>query len=251
VESQASVWSGTTLGYSVDVVGMMITVRGFEELVAEAAVVDVSGWGFGWLEGRATEERPPWGYARLMAERLAGAQAAMDVDTGGGEVLAEVPVFPPRMCATEGWAPNRERARRLLSPRGVQVVAASPEQLLPFADASFDLVTSRHPVVPRWTEIARVLTDGGTYLAQHVGPASAFELIESFLGPLPDHRAARHPVGGGRRRAGGRSAGRRPAEGTMPDGVPRHRRDRLHPAQVHLVGARLHFRTLPGHPGPA
>lgn len=27
---------------------------------------------------------------------------------------------------------------------------------LPFADAAFDLVTSRHPVVPRWTEIARV-----------------------------------------------------------------------------------------------
>jgi len=173
---------------------MMTVVRGFEELVAEASAVDVSGWGFGWLEGRATEERPPWGYARLMAQRLAGAQTALDIDTGGGEVLAEAPVFPPHLCATEGWPPNVQRARRVLSPRGGQVVAASPGRLLPFADAAFDLVTSRHPVVPGWAEIARVLADGGTYLAQHVGPASAFELIEYFLGPLPEHRAGRDPL---------------------------------------------------------
>jgi hypothetical protein len=38
-----------------------------------------------------------------------------------------------------------------------------------------------------------VLAPGGHYLAQHVGPASAFELIEFFLGPLPDARLARDP----------------------------------------------------------
>lgn len=32
-----------------------------EALIAEAAAADVHCWGFGWLEGRATEERPPWG----------------------------------------------------------------------------------------------------------------------------------------------------------------------------------------------
>jgi len=172
----------------------MVAVRGFEELVAEAAGADVSGWGFGWLDGRATEERPPWGYAHLMAQRLSAATAALDVDTGGGEVLAEAPSFPARMCATEGWPPNLRRARQLLSPRGVQVVLATPDRPLPFPDATFDLVTSRHPVAPNWAEIARVLTDGGTYLAQHVGPASAFELIECFLGPLPQHRTARDPA---------------------------------------------------------
>ena len=29
--------------------------------------------------------------------------------------------------------------------------------------------------------------------SQHVGPGSAFELIEHFLGPLPDNRQARDP----------------------------------------------------------
>lgn len=66
---------------------------------------------------------------------------------------------------------------------------------LPFADESFDLVTSRHPIAADWAEIARVLEPGGTYLAQHVGPRSVFELVEYFLGPQPDHgrRSARHP----------------------------------------------------------
>jgi len=64
---------------------------------------------------------------------------------------------------------------------------------LPLPDAGFELVTSRHPVRPDWHEIARVLTDDGTYLAQHVGPASAVELIEFFLGPQPREGLARDP----------------------------------------------------------
>ena len=55
--------------------------------MAEAESADVSGWGFGWLEGRATEERPSWGYARLLADRLGRVQSALDIDTGGGEVI--------------------------------------------------------------------------------------------------------------------------------------------------------------------
>jgi hypothetical protein len=54
-------------------------------------------------------------------------------------------------------------------------------------------VTSRHPVKPDWAEIARVLVDSGTYLAQHVGPGSAFELIEHFADLTPEQRLARDP----------------------------------------------------------
>lgn len=181
-------------------------MRAYDDLVAEAEAADVTGWGFGWLDGRASEERPPWGYARLLAAHLAepGVAAALDVDTGGGEVVAEAPVLPPRMVVTEGWAPNAARARELLGPRGVEVVEVATGAPLPFADASFDLVTARHPVVPPWTEIARVLRPGGRYLAQHVGPASAFELVEWFLGPLPRERRARDPEA---ERAGAEEAG--------------------------------------------
>ncbi|MCO5226144.1 MAG: class I SAM-dependent methyltransferase [Thermomicrobiales bacterium] len=165
----------------------------FESLIALGESADITGWDFSWLNGRATEERPPWGYASQLAERLAQATASLDIQTGGGEVLAEATVFPPVAVATESWPPNIAKATQLLHPRGVVVVADTDEPPLPFADAAFDLVTSRHPATIWWDEIARVLQPGGTYFAQHVGPASGFELIEFFLGPLPEARRSRHP----------------------------------------------------------
>jgi hypothetical protein len=167
--------------------------RSFEKLVADGGSADVSGWDFSWLEGRAREERPPWRYSRQLAARLSRAAASLDIQTGGGEVLSEAAVFPPVAVATESWPPNVARATRLLHPRGVVVVADPDEPPLPFAAEAFDLVTSRHPATIWWEEIFRVLQHGGTYFAQHVGPASAFELIEFFLGPQPEARRGRHP----------------------------------------------------------
>jgi SAM-dependent methyltransferase len=168
--------------------------RTFDDLVAEAAAAPVEGWDFSWLDGRATEQRPSWGYQRMMGERMARASAALDVQTGGGEVLAGVPRLPVPTVATESWPPNVVRAARLLHPRGVAVVADGDEPPLPFADGAFDLVVSRHPVTVWWQEIARVLRPGGTYFSQQVGPASVFEVTEHFLGPQPeDIRRVRHP----------------------------------------------------------
>ncbi|MFI5727205.1 class I SAM-dependent methyltransferase [Streptomyces cyaneofuscatus] len=166
----------------------------FEALVAEADSVSVDGWDFSWLEGRATEQRPSWGYARAMAGRLGEARAALDIQTGGGEVLAAAPKLPPVTVATESWPPNIARATALLHPLGAVVVADADEPPLPFGDAAFDLVVSRHPVTTWWEEIARVLAPGGTYFSQQVGPASVFELVEFFLGPQPPEvRRARDP----------------------------------------------------------
>jgi SAM-dependent methyltransferase len=178
--------------------------REFDDLVAEADAVSVDGWDFSWLDGRATEQRPSWGYQRATGERLAAATAALDIQTGGGEVLAGVPRLPPLMAATESWPPNLAKATALLHPRGAVVVADSDEPPLPFADAAFDLVVSRHPVTVWWDEIARVLRPGGTYFSQQVGPASGVELVEFFLGPQPGAGGARHPD---RVRDGVRAAG--------------------------------------------
>ena len=156
--------------------------RSFDDLVDEASNADVSGWDFSWLTGRATEQRPSWGYQRLLAARLAEVGAALDLQTGGGEVLAGIPAFPVTMVATESWPPNVELATRRLHPRGVVVVADHDQPPLPFADAAFDLVSSRHPATVWWQEIARVLRPGGSYFAQHVGPESNVELYEFFLG---------------------------------------------------------------------
>ena len=157
----------------------------FEELIAEAASVPVEGWDFSWFDGRATEQRPSWGYARLVAARMAVATSALDVQTGGGEVLAAVPRRPALLVATEAWRPNVSVAVRNLRPLGASVVEAADVSALPFRDRSFDLVVSRHPVRTRWDEVARVLRPGGTFLSQQIGAGTNRELSEAMLGSLP------------------------------------------------------------------
>jgi SAM-dependent methyltransferase len=164
----------------------------FEDLVSEGESVPAAGWDFSWFDGRASEQRPPWGYARLLAARMAGlaglpAAAALDLQTGGGEVLATVPVGPPTLVATESWPPNIEIARARLAHLGVDVVPMDDDlDDLPFADSTFDLVVSRHPVGVRWDEVARVLKPGGSYLSQDVGHGSVGELTEFLMGPQPE-----------------------------------------------------------------
>lgn len=162
------------------------TDASFDALVAGAAEASVDGWDFSWLDGRATEERPSWGYQRLLSSGLAAARSGLDIQTGGGEVLAGAGTkrFPPTMVATEGWAANLVRATNRLHPLGVVVVADPEDPPLPFADGAFDLVSSRHPATVHWSEITRVLASGGTYLAQHVGSGANVEIIEWFLGPI-------------------------------------------------------------------
>ncbi|HVT41691.1 MAG TPA: methyltransferase domain-containing protein [Acidimicrobiales bacterium] len=162
----------------------------FEELVAEGAAVPLEGWDFSWFDGRATEERPPWGYARLIGARLAGVRSALDIETGGGEVLATAAAnananATATIVATESWPPNVAAARARLGPLGIAVVAVADAPVLPFAAASFDLVMSRHPVVVLWDEVARVLRPGGMYLSQQIGPGSNRELTDFMMGPQP------------------------------------------------------------------
>lgn len=160
--------------------------RSFEHLVRDAQQADLTGWDFSWLDGRATEQRPSWGYQRQLKQRLAAASSALDIDTGGGEVLAGAAPFPATIAATESWEPNIARAAELLHPLGAVVVRSAPGVALPFADMSFDLIASRHPAAPQWTEIYRLLTPSGVYFAQHVGPESVFELSEFFRGRLDE-----------------------------------------------------------------
>jgi SAM-dependent methyltransferase len=167
----------------------MIARPTFEELLAEGESVPVDGWDFSWFEGRATEERPSWRYSRLLAQHLATASAALDIQTGGGEVLAQALAQNPRppavLTATESWPPNIEIARRNLRSLGGTVVEVSDDADLPFPASSFDLVVSRHPTVVGWGEIARVLQPAGTYLSQQVGAGSLRELTDFMMGPQP------------------------------------------------------------------
>jgi SAM-dependent methyltransferase len=160
-------------------------VGNFDELIAEGESEPVEGWDFSWFRGRATEERPAWGYSRLLGERMRIATAALDIQTGGGEVLAAIPQAPPALAATESWPPNVELARRNLARLRATVSEVDDEADLPFPDESFDLVVSRHPTITLWAQIARVLRPGGTYFSQQIGPGTNRELFEFMMGPQP------------------------------------------------------------------
>lgn len=160
-------------------------MRSFDELVSEAVSIPVEGWDFSWFDGRATEQRPSWGYARLLSQRMARSSAALDLQTGGGEVLATIETAPPLLMATESWPPNLTIARQNLAHLHAIVVEVDDVADLPFPDAHFDLVTSRHPTTVRWHEVARVLGPGGTYFSQQVGAGSVRELTDAVMGPQP------------------------------------------------------------------
>src|SRR4051794_41780814 len=94
-------------------------MRPFEELIEEGRSVPVEGWDFSWFAGRATEERPSWGYARLMGERMGRARSVLDVQTGGGEGLAGVPAPPAPPLAPQARRPDPPPgARRRGAPGG-------------------------------------------------------------------------------------------------------------------------------------
>jgi SAM-dependent methyltransferase len=158
----------------------------FDQLLGEASATPADTWDFGWLKGRATEERPSWRYFDRVAERVTNARRLLDIDAGTGNMLAHLPHLPAVAVATDSYGPSISVGAPHLRARGAHVVQTQQDrQALPFADDSFDLIISRHPVETWWTEIARVLQPGGHYLSQQVGPHSLRELAEFLMGPLP------------------------------------------------------------------
>ena len=159
----------------------------FDELLREAERAPVGGWDFGWLEGRAVEERPSWHFFDRVAERAAACSTLLEVEAGVGRMIGSLPAIPRVAVATEGFPPSVAVAAPVLRARGVALVVTSQARPgLPFAAGTFELVISRHPIEPWWTEIGRVLRRGGSYLAQHVGPHSLRSLSEFMMGPLPE-----------------------------------------------------------------
>jgi SAM-dependent methyltransferase len=160
--------------------------RSFDDLVAEADAAPITGWDFSWLDGRAREERPSWHYAERVAERAADAEALLDLECGDGTLVAELRSLPRRVLGAEGYEPNARIAADRLRRRGGHVVRIGQDrEALPLRDRTFDLVISRHPITTWWSEIARVLSPGGTYFSQQVGPRSVGELSDFMLGPQP------------------------------------------------------------------
>lgn len=145
---------------------------------------DVSGWDFSVFGDSLQTEEPPWKYRDLVAEALAGRSSALDMGTGGGEVLIGLAdLLPPDTRATEGWEPNVPVATQALAPLGIPVTAYDPDidDRMPYDDATFDVVLNRHDSYDA-AEVARVLRPGGVLLTQQVDGRNVAELYDLFGG---------------------------------------------------------------------
>jgi SAM-dependent methyltransferase len=142
-----------------------------------------TGWDFGYLRGRYSEQVPPWSFSDLAREALRGARSAVDLGTGGGEVLATLAdAFPVHMLATEAYPPNWGVARDRLGPLGAFVVAYHADDVsgvLPLRDGRFDAVLDRHEAYDP-LEVGRVLAPGGVFLTQQVHGRSHSDLLGHF-----------------------------------------------------------------------
>ena len=148
-----------------------------------------SGWDFSYLDKRMVEDQAPWSYttrAMQLMRSMRQAQAALDMDTGGGERLLRMrPAWPAKMVATENYPPNFRLASKRLNPLGVPVhpVRLTRVDPMPFADGEFDLVINRHAAFNS-REVARILAPGGTFLTQQVDGRWA-EDLEAIFGASP------------------------------------------------------------------
>jgi SAM-dependent methyltransferase len=128
-----------------------------------------SGWDFSTIDA-VVDGEPPWSYDALARQALAGAGSALDLGTGGGELLLTLrDALPADTVATEGWPPNVPVAREALAPHGIEVVTYDSETdaRMPFDDARFDVVLDRHESYVA-AEVFRVLAPGGVFLTQQV-----------------------------------------------------------------------------------
>ncbi len=141
-----------------------------------------TGWDFSHLDGRMLEDQAPWSYSTRAAQLMKHASSLLDMGTGGGERLLKLKEdWPQKVVVTEDYPPNFKLASERLSPFQVKVVNVplTDYDPMPFTDGEFDLVLNRHSGL-NTSEVARILSKGGTFLTQQIHGLWADDLIAAF-----------------------------------------------------------------------
>jgi hypothetical protein len=171
----------------------------FDQLMAEGLNLDVEAyWGAGLLPGRFRADDPSWSYHEMARGILSEAEAALDMGTGEGGVLASLAPLPELTVAYEEWWPTVPAARSRLSHLGVHLVIAlgsndnaplpntADRPGLPFRAGAFDVVLNRHEAFDPF-EVRRIVKTHGRFLTQQVGSDEAAS-VRTLLGLPVDNR---------------------------------------------------------------
>lgn len=168
----------------------------FDALVADAhqTAQGQKGWDFSYVKGRRHTDAVSWSFQEKVYGHLDGVRDMLDMDTGGGESLLELrknaKIWPECVCATEGYQPNVEVARRNLCPISTEVHEFENYDKLPFDDETFDLITNRHGGYSAH-ELMRLLRPGGIFITQQIGFANKTSFGSLLDGPEPEYPPVR------------------------------------------------------------
>ena len=157
---------------------------------AEEEIAHIHGWDFSHIEEKYMEQDDlPWDYREEILRHLKPEMRILDIDTGGGEFLLSLNHPHTHTAATENYPPNVDLCRETLLLLGIDFRVADGKGVLPFADASFDMVINRHGDFNP-SEIYRVLKPDGLFITQQVGAENDRELVALLCGetdmPFPE-----------------------------------------------------------------
>lgn len=138
------------------------------------------GWDFSHLTGRWDNEHLPWDYQSLVKDYLKPNHQLLDIGTGGGEFLLSLNHPCSQTSVTEGYPPNVELCRKVLSPLGITVAQTFSDDKLPFESEHFDIIINRHASF-NLAEVSRVLKKGGYFITQQVGEKNNNDLSTKLI----------------------------------------------------------------------
>ena len=144
-----------------------------------ATIDELDGWDFSRV--RREHDPLPWNYMDIVPQYLKPTSRVLDIGTGGGEKFFSLASQFGEGVAVDHWPRQIESAKRNLVNQSIDnvTVALMGANALQFADASFDIVLTRHlRVYP--SEILRVLRPGGYFITQQVGQFSSMNILDAF-----------------------------------------------------------------------
>ena len=141
----------------------------------------IHGWDFSHIENRYESDNDlPWDYKEIILRHLTDDMELFDYDTGGGEFLLSLNHPADKTSATEGYPPNVALCEKTLPKLGVKFKECHDAALIPFDDASFDMVINRHGSFSA-PETFRILKKGGLFVTEQIGADNDFDLVKRVL----------------------------------------------------------------------
>lgn len=167
----------------------------YRKWIEEEKNAQITGWDFSHIHGRYSEEHNlQWDFRKVIRKYLRDDMNLLDMETGGGEFLLSLEHPYSKTSAIEGYKPNVEYCKKKLPPLGINFKEADGENVLPFDENTFDIVTNRHGAY-NISEIRRVLKKGGIFLTQQVGAENDRDLIRLLQPEITKPPFSEHYLG--------------------------------------------------------